>query len=674
MSQEEILPVVIKEESIEEIPERKNLPHQEAIEFVEKNRDLFEHYARGRVKFAPAPAGLNTFAFDLKTNTIYINSKFYEELGFSEEKTAFATLHEIEHFLEKVQLLAESDGEEQFVKYLKRLQESKAFSLMDNCLADIRENRTVVEKTHQGFSEIEKKCYREDLFQETDFTAEPKHIQFVYALLREARVLGEECLVAPAVRQEINKLRAITGNDGSNLFEVLTDPETSMSARLKLQDKFVWPIVKKLLAEDLQDEEKKKEDEKKSEEDSDEGGDGEKSDESDGSEKTEEGKEQKSESKKSTEDKSKIQNSSKDKKGQGEGGKEVKLDPNEVFQDAYDRAMKKVPNAVPAEETKKALEDWQAEQKENPLDKADKEYADKLGVKKEDLQKYRQTVEALNEIVNPETNENVIEELRALIMRIIAKHLKPQLSPQYPVAEGEDLVDPAQLIADVKAGNLEPKVWETHEIKEKKGKKFGEVEITLVCDRSGSMDENGGDKRREQQKATVLMLEVLKDFADICDSERVNLDSPLEVRSEVYSFQSDSNDAKPLKPMSKDLGEKERVDIFGALATTSGSTTDFVPLETINRNLTDELKKKILDGEVKKIVIVFTDGGSDDASRVKMALEKLRQDGIIVIGVGITESGRPAITTYAPEAKLVETAEKLPLVLGDLLKEHLNDL
>ena len=177
-------PIVIKDD------------HAEAIEFVEKNRDLFEHYARGGVKFAPAPEGLNTFAFDLKNNTIYFNSKFYKELGFSDEKTTFATFHEIEHFLEKKQLLSEKNGERDFDKYLKRIEESKAFSLMDNVVADVRENRTVVSKTHKDFGEIERRCYKEDLFKETDFTKEPKHIQFCYTLIREARVLDEKCTIS----------------------------------------------------------------------------------------------------------------------------------------------------------------------------------------------------------------------------------------------------------------------------------------------------------------------------------------------------------------------------------------------------------------------------------------------------------------------------------------------
>ena len=64
-------------------------------------------------------------------------------------------------------------------------------------------------------------------------------------------------------------------------------------------------------------------------------------------------------------------------------------------------------------------------------------------LKKAELQKYRNFVKSLEKIINPETGENIVQELRNLIERIIAKRLKPAQVPRYPVEEGEDLVDPA---------------------------------------------------------------------------------------------------------------------------------------------------------------------------------------------------------------------------------------
>lgn len=595
--------------------------HAEAVEFFEKHRDFLEHYAKGRVNIEPAPQNIPTFAFNLETNTIYINSMFYKKQGFSEEKTLFAILHEIEHFLEKKAMLMEDGGEKKFDKYLKRIKSSKAFSLLDNCNGDIRENRSVVSRTNKGMGELENKIYKEDLFAETDFTSQPRHIQFSQALLREARLPGEECRVAPDVRLALDEVKKIKG-----LMDIMTNPETPMSVRLRLQDKYLWPKAEALLEKDMEDKKKKKEEQEKKEKPA-------------------------------------------DAKSSGEVREEI--DPNEVFAKEYAEAEKKFPEAVPIEEIEKALKEWkEAQEGKDSKDKADEDYAKKIGVEKKDLQAYRQIVENLVKTVNPETDVSVLEELRKLFSRIISKRLKKAQAPKYPVDEGDELVDPAQLVADVKSGNLQPRVWEDTEIKEKKGDRFGEVEITLVCDQSSSM---AGNKAEEQRKSAVLVMEVLKEFAELCEAEKINIDKPLEVKSEIYGFGA-GEDKKPMKKMSAELGEAERIKVLKNLANLPGTTTDFNSLEAIASGLNERTKNKIKIGELKKIVIVFTDGGSYNPARVQAILKELRDSGVVAIGVGITSEGAPVLSTYAPNAQVVEDVAKLPLVLGELLKEHLKDL
>lgn len=596
--------------------------HQEAIEFVNRHRDLFEHYARGRVDFKPAPPGLGTFAYDLKEDTIYINSRFYKSRGLSDEKTAFAALHEVEHFQEKLQLVQEKGGDRVFDRYLSRIQEDGAYKVMDNCVADIRENRAVVAKTSASFADVERTLYTEDLFPQTDLTDKPKHLQLPMALLRESRVPGEQCKVASEVRAALDDIKAIQNKNGTRLVDVIAHPETPMSVRLRLQDKFIWPKVKQLREED------KKKTEKKNK-----GG--------------------------------KSSNGTRKKGGKG--------DPNDQFEAAYAEADRQLPHAVPIAEQKKALKEWK-EGRGNPFDRADEEYARQLGVKKEDLQKYRSLAEELNTSTNPETNQSAIDDLRQIIERIIAHRKKLRLAPHYPTEEGEFLADPAELVSQVKAGNLEPKAWETQDLRMEKGKRFGTVELTLVGDRSTSMAEGNGQKGAEQQKAAVLFMEALKEFGDRLREETVNLEKPLAVKSEIYTFQSSNDDATPLKSMSEELSERDRIVVAAKLGTFSGSTTDYTPLESIATGIDSEERLLIMDGELKKIVIVFTDGGSDDAPRVSRALETLRSQGVVIIGIGITESGAPALTTYAPNAVLAETAERLPTVLADILKEHLSDL
>lgn len=615
--------------------------HAEAVELVEKHRDFFEHYAGGRIKIEPAPEGVKTFAFNLEKNTIYVNSMFYQKLGLSEEKTIFATLHEVEHFLEKIQVLGEEGGERKFKKYLEQIKKSKAFSLLDNCVADIRENKTVISRTSAGMGELERQIYKEDLFAEKDFTLQPRHIQFAQALLREARLPEEKCVVAPEVRQALDEVASVKG-----LMETMTDPALPMSTRLKLQDKFLVPRMEVLLEKDLADKKKEKEQKQKEQE---------------GQEKKE-------------------GNNTKGKKptspnpSSADEGDKTETDPNQVFAEDYKKVEGKFPEAVPLEEIEKSFKQWQEAQKgKNPKDQADQEYAERLGVDKKDLQKYRDLAQKVSKIVNPETSVAVVEELRNLFQRIISKRLKPVLAPRYPVEEGDELVDPAQLIADVKSGNLQPKVWEDTEFKEKRGEQYGEVEITLVCDRSSSMTDSGGQKAEEQRKLAVLVMEVLKDFADLAEAEKINITKPLSVKSEIYGFGA-GEDKKPMKVMSAELGEAERIKVLKDLFNLPGTTTDFNCLEAIGEKLDQKTKDKIKIGELKKIVIVFTDGGSDNPLAVQVQLKNLRDNGVIVIGVGITTSGTPTLTTYAPNALVVEDASRLPVILGELLKDHLKDL
>lgn len=643
--------VVLRQEGDEDKAAESEAEHKEAVEFVNLHRDLFEHRLRGHAEFKAAPPGLHTFAYDLEHDTIYLNSRFYKSKGFSEEKTAFATMHELEHFKEKLALLKEKDGAKIFERYLARLQKSKAYGLLDNCVADTHENETVVTDTNKSFADLEHTLYTEDLFPETDMTGKPKHIQFAEALLREARVPDEVCQVAPEVRAALDEVKSIKTKNGTRLVDIVAHPETPMSTRLRLQDKLIWPHMEKLLEQDMKDDEQKQEGQ--------EGQDG--SEQGDSQDSSGEPKDKKGKGKSD-----KSPKGEKPQKGKG------KSDPNERFKEAYAAAEKRNPHAVPIEDQKKALKAWK-EGKGNPLDRADQEYADQLGVKKEDLQRYRSIAEQLNNTINPETNQSAIDDLRQLIERIIAHRQKERQAPQYPTEEGDFLADPAELVSQVKAGNLEPKVWETQEFRMEKGKRFGKVQITLVGDRSGSMEQGG--KLQEQQKAAVLFMEALTEFRDRLLEEAVNVQKPLSVESEAYTFQASAEDVRPIKPMSEELSERDRIQVVSILSTCPGqSTTDFIPLEAISQGLSDEVRRDIQNGELKKIVVVFTDGGSGDSARVGRALEKLRADGVVVVGVGVTQSGAPALTTYAPTARLAETADQLPIVLADILKEHLSDL
>ena len=282
---------------------------------------------------------------------------------------------------------------EVFDKLLKKLEQSRAYGLMNNSLADIRENKAVISKTNKGMVALEKKKITEKLFSEINFTQLPKHIQLCYSLFRENRVDAEKCNVSPEVRTMLDEVAK-----NKKLMDIMTHPKTPMSMRLKLQDKYIWPKVEALLEKDIEDENNNEEQDGEESEDKGDG-DGENNENTDqGGEKDQNGEKQEGKKEEQSKDEKDDKDAKKEKsKGNSEkndtkpssakgSGEAEENDPNKIFSDEYEKAEKKFPNAVPTEEVKKALKEWKEEKLKNDPDKIDQEYADKLGVEKKDLQ------------------------------------------------------------------------------------------------------------------------------------------------------------------------------------------------------------------------------------------------------------------------------------------------
>jgi hypothetical protein len=659
--------------------------------FFEEHREVFELYAKGKIKIEPAPPGLDTFVFDLEKGTIYVNDKFYQsKFGLSDEKSAFAVRHEIEHLLEKVQVLKEPGGWQIFQDYLQDIKNDRAYGILDNCIADIRENRAVVSKTNKGVKDTETRLYREDLFPadektgELDFTKQPRHLQLPQAILREERT-GDNCIVDDDVRKKIDQLRKFKTKNGTiDLVKTITDPNVPMSKRLEVQNRIIRPMMEELRKKDAEDNKKQNQSSKS--------GNGEKS-ESDGQEGESDSHGEDS-SKDSIMDKIKKRFSKEKKKSKKSEKEEAEKKPdrttgeesedgdyNQVFKKDYDDAEKKTMNAVPIEEQEKSLEKWleNPDNRKTAEEKSLERQAEHIGVKVEDLRNYENIVRNLDSIINPETNESVVKDLSNLIKRIISRRVKPSFKPKYPVEEGDELIEPAELLASARAGNLHPKVWQDTEVKEKKGDLFGKVKLTFVLDRSGSMS---GQKLIELQRAIVMSMESQKELQDFAEEEKANLVKTLEIFWEIWTFQNTQDDFKSFKKMSDTFSKKDRVETCAILNSAPGdSTPDFNCLEAILKEIKNDPERlqELEQRETKEIIVVMTDGKSDSPQRVQKIIEELRGLGVIVVAIGITEGGRSVETTYANDGnqdftKVATEAKDLPVVLGEVLANNLKDL
>lgn len=583
-------------------------------DFFKKHKEFLEHYAGdSSVKIKEAPPDLPSpfGGVDLENGAMYVKPSFFAEKGYSEDEGMFCALHEYEHIMELLDLLSRKNGEKIWRNNQAEVKNKQRLHILDNCVDDIKMNRAIIKRAPSlaGTKDV---LYEDNLFPEDDMTKMPKHLQFAQAILRKKSLPNRTTVTAPEVQAEIDRLEEIKNSAGVSVIDYITAPETPMDMRLELQKAYLQEPYEKFFEEDVKKRKDKENQENKEGESADKG----EQNEDDGGE--------------SGESKDKGEKEKKKDSGKNKKRERREKNPEDYFKKEYEEWEKSNPKMVPTKDIEKAVENFiKAKKKEKTADEMMEDaYAKAEGVTAEELKEYRSFWREIEDIEDPETNEKVVEELREIFRKIIAERKKKIIASKLPVSEGEILAYPAEAVAQIKAGAREPEVWETLEKKEKPKELYGNFDVTIVCDRSSSMRE--GEKAAEQRKAAALILESLKEFSDLIDEERIDLEYDLNVRTECWSFGSDEQ-VEMLKPLGKEMTEKQRVHIYKTLADTPGSTKDFAALEKIFEEVSDDDWEKIKNGVLRKIIIVLSDGESDDAPRVQNILNRFRENGAVVV-------------------------------------------
>jgi hypothetical protein len=234
----------------------------------------------------------------------------------------------------------------------------------------------------------------------------------------------------------------------------------------------------------------------------------------------------------------------------------------------------------------------------------------------------------------------------------------------------------AQSYIDAQSGILNSRTQlkiRREEFDEHKPKDF---EFTLICDLSGSMNENWpGGKSYEQKSSVILITEALDEFEKKLREERLQKLVDLHVLTEVRGFHSED---EQLKPLSDAIDFHTRVRISRRLdSCIGGRTADYKSLARVAATIDRETRKRISDQDLKKVLILITDGGSDDVSLALEAKERLVEAGIIAKAVQIGQPGAQDVKKFKhvwqrdgspckDVSMLVETIEGL---LEDFLKD-----
>jgi len=244
------------------------------------------------------------------------------------------------------------------------------------------------------------------------------------------------------------------------------------------------------------------------------------------------------------------------------------------------------------------------------------------------------------------------------------------------------MLDPrkaATAVAEIKAGNLEPRVMLDFEKREQIKNLPDELEVTFVFDGTGSV-KSTQPKVDMQRQLAVLALEAFARFHERIQKERRRGENiKLDVKSEARIFADDDEVAKPL---SHSLSHVERVHLHKRLNNLPGGdnkeskTFEAIEQEQFDRTRRDKLQK----GRLKKIVIFFTDGDTHVPVQAHIrhlqslaGLTKEGRSNLVIAGIGF-DAAQKAKETYAPNGFYAETFEGVKEIFEQFIAHILDEI
>jgi hypothetical protein len=368
------------------------------------------------------------------------------------------------------------------------------------------------------------------------------------------------------------------------------------------------------------------------------------------------------------------------------------LRPEEIFPDAYKEHARAHPTPISPDEWSKIADALRKkiEKGLKPLDPNDprvqerrrffEEFAADHPTEKDwkNYQQWHKLREAAYS-VRDAGGRLVIDGLREIFANILSHRRKKRPSPKAPEEEGDALSD-AHLVdawLALQRGSEGAEVWTTERTKERLADLLGLFDITFVGDLSESMLHGG--KAKAQQQTVVLLLAALEEFRQELAYAEGDLRDDLAIRTEAWGF---GNAAYPLKPLGPRLEPIHCARVIGGLVPNKQyGTHDYLALREIREGIEADpdyaAKLKPRNSrtapEIRRIVLVTTDGESNDVAACMEEVARLRALGVKVIAIGVTAAGQSAETTYAPDGQVCEDVSDLARTAGFLLADLLKD-
>lgn len=301
-------------------------------------------------------------------------------------------------------------------------------------------------------------------------------------------------------------------------------------------------------------------------------------------------------------------------------------------------------------------------------------YAEQAQCSLEEAKKVLEKIRSLRE-----RHRGVLEESRRVWHEAVKKNLTVQqiYSGPVPPDQGVDIDDDhiVEIPIAKRTNDPQPLAFTVPEEQEKVERSFGGYELYIGADRSGSMndiDPVSGQRKKDAQRDAVFLF-VDSVMQNVLEMRRAGkLKHAMPVRICVATFGKSNEIALPL---TEQWGPAEQVKLYRTLDDCAGgSTPDHMALQMLQEEI--EKSPSLDDAKMHRAVLVFADGGSDDAQAVRDELERIRDKGVIAAGFGMTASGRAMEAVYAPDGRTIEQIDQLPDIgvryVVNLLKEWYN--
>lgn len=258
-----------------------------------------------------------------------------------------------------------------------------------------------------------------------------------------------------------------------------------------------------------------------------------------------------------------------------------------------------------------------------------------------------------------------IERLREVWSTVIADRIGQRRTlTRVPEQDGDmlDRLSLVRLVSEVHAGTERPRAFISRHRMPKRSRRTGSTDYVLLVDRSSSMQGALADAAAD---AALIMLESLAAvMRDVRAAEQsLGIELELNLRTALIVF-----DSQPVvvKPLSGALDDDVRGRMFAEVRSSRGSTDDATALSAATRELTRGTGTS--PGlERQRIVIVVSDGGTDDGGAAARELRAMRASGIVIFGIGLRTDD--LITRYAPTGVRVNDPALLSTQISALIAQ-----